>query len=168
MNKADNALLLFEEGFSCSQAILATYGPELGLERETALRVAEGFVGGIACLGHTCGAVAGAVMAIGLKHGRTDAADRNSQGKTIREVRKFVKEFEKRNGTTTCRELLKCRIDTPAREKAAQARGLFKRVCPRAVRDAAEILEEILAKEETTSDDQGVSEAGPPESSREE
>jgi C_GCAxxG_C_C family probable redox protein len=144
MNKVEESVSLFEQGFSCSQAILSTYGPGLGMDRDIALKSAEGFVGGIACLGHTCGAVVGAIMVIGLKYGRTEAKDRKSQAKTVKTVRRFLKGFEERQGTTMCRELLGCSIDTPVKEKAAQVRGLFSDVCPRAVRDAAEVLEEIL------------------------
>jgi len=148
MNRVEQSVSLFEQGFSCSQAILSTYGPGLGMERDIALKSAEGFVGGIACLGHTCGAVVGAIMVIGLKHGRTDARDRKAQARTTRTVRKFLRRFEDRNRTTMCRALLGCSIDTPTREKAAKVRGLFSDVCPRAVRDAAEILEELLGDED--------------------
>jgi len=144
MGNADRAVAVFKKGFSCSQAILSTYGPDLGLDRETALRVSEGFVGGIACLGGTCGAVTGAVMVLGLRYGRTQADDRKALAKTVRSVREFVRCFEERNGTSACSELLGCKIDTPEREQEAGRRGLFSSVCPKAVRDAAEILEKLL------------------------
>jgi hypothetical protein len=38
--KVEAAVACFREGFSCSQAILSTWGGEFGLERETALRAA--------------------------------------------------------------------------------------------------------------------------------
>ena len=38
--KVEAAVACFREGFSCSQAILSTYGDDFGLPRETALRAA--------------------------------------------------------------------------------------------------------------------------------
>lgn len=145
MSKVERAVCNFNEGFSCSQALLSTYGPDLGLDRETALKLAEGFGGGIACLGGTCGVVTGAVMVIGLKYGRTRVEDRKAQAATVLAVREFVCRFEARNATTTCKELLGCEIDTPEKENQAKRKGLFSTICPKVVRDAAEILEELLA-----------------------
>ena len=59
MNKAKQAAYCFNNGFSCSQAILSTYGKELGMDRETALKVSGAFGGGMARMAETCGAVAG-------------------------------------------------------------------------------------------------------------
>ncbi|SHF56702.1 Putative redox-active protein (C_GCAxxG_C_C) [Desulforamulus putei DSM 12395] len=42
--------------------ILATYGPELGLTREIALKMSGPFGGGVARMVETCGAVNGAFM----------------------------------------------------------------------------------------------------------
>lgn len=144
MNRVDHAVTCFRQGLACSQAILSTYGTEFGLDRETALRLGDGFAGGMAGLGNTCGAVVGSIMVIGLKHGRIKASDRRAREKTIEVVREFVRRFESRNSSAVCRELLGCEIDTPGKVKAARKRGVFSTICPKAVRDAAEILEEIL------------------------
>ena len=144
MSKVESATACFAEGFACSQAILAAYGEDFGIEREAALRLSDGFAGGIAGLGNICGAVSGALMVIGLKHGRTSASDREARAQTKRFVREFMSRFEARNGTTVCRELLGCDIDTPEKSQMAREKGLFTTVCPAMVRDAAEILEELL------------------------
>jgi C_GCAxxG_C_C family probable redox protein len=144
-DRAETAVSCFNDGFSCSQAILSTYAGDFGLDRDTALRIGEGFVGGIACLGGTCGSVIGAIMVIGLRYGRTRVGDRKAQATTVRAVREFVRRFEARNGTTTCNELLGCKIDTPEKENRAKKKGLFSTICPKTVRDAVEILEELLA-----------------------
>ncbi len=47
MTRVEEAVAYFKEGFSCSQAILTAYGPTVGLDRETALKVASGFGGGM-------------------------------------------------------------------------------------------------------------------------
>jgi C_GCAxxG_C_C family probable redox protein len=141
VSRVERAVSLFEEGFSCSQAILSTFGPQLGLDRETALKVATAFGGGTGHMGETCGAVTGAFMVIGLKHGRIRAEDEETRDKAYELVAEFVDKFRSRNGSIVCRELLGCDINTP--EGLALARE--KNVCPGFVRDAAEIIEEILA-----------------------
>ena len=144
MNRVERALSCFEEGFSCSQAMLSTYGPELGLDRETALMVATAFGGGMGRMGATCGAVTGAFMVIGLKYGRTRVEDEETKEKAYSLVREFADRFESRNGSIVCRELLGYDIGTPEERELAREQGLFASLCPRFVRDAAEIIERIL------------------------
>ncbi len=144
MNRVERVLSCFEEGFSCSQAMLSTYGPELGLDRETALRVATAFGGGMGRMGATCGAVTGAFMVIGLKYGRTRVEDEETKEKAYSLVREFADRFESRNGSIVCTELLGYDIGTPEERELAREQGLFATLCPRLVRDAAEIIERIL------------------------
>jgi len=79
MKRVEAAADCFEKGFNCAQAILSTYGTELGIEREHALRVAGPFGVGMGRMGNTCGAVTGAYMVIGLKHGAARAEKTGSQ-----------------------------------------------------------------------------------------
>ena len=46
VSKVELAVATFGEGFNCSQAVLSALAPDLGLDRETALRVAGAFGGG--------------------------------------------------------------------------------------------------------------------------
>ena len=144
MNNIERAAVTFREGFSCSQAVLSTFAPELGLDRETALRVAGAFGGGMARTGQTCGAVTGALMVIGLKHGQTNADDKQSKEKTYALAREFLQRFQERHGATLCPELLGYDIGDPQEMQLAKDKGLFTSLCPRLVADAAEILKEIL------------------------
>jgi C_GCAxxG_C_C family probable redox protein len=143
MDNVNHAVALFEQGFNCAQAILTAYAEPLGLERETALKLACSFGGGMR-MGQTCGAVTGAFMVLGLEHGQTDAKDRRPKEKTYELVRQFVEKFESRNGSVMCKELLSCDISTSEGMKVARERDLFVSFCPRMVRDAAEIIEEML------------------------
>lgn len=97
MNKVEQAVSSFKEGFSCSQAVFSTYSMELGLDRETALKVAAPFGVGMGRMGETCGAVTSAFMVLGLKYGRIKAEDEETKEKTYDLVREFVKRFESRN-----------------------------------------------------------------------
>jgi C_GCAxxG_C_C family probable redox protein len=142
--KGEEALEVFRGGFNCSQAIISTYGGEYGLERDTAIKVAAAFGGGIGRLGEVCGAATGALMVIGLKYGTLDAKDKAAKEHTYERTRAFVARFRSLNGSLLCRELLGCDIATPEGMEMARQKGCFTELCPRFVRAAAEILEEIL------------------------
>ncbi len=144
MNRVEQAVSCFGEGFSCAQAVLATYGPQLGLERELALKVAGAFGGGMGCLGQTCGAATGAFMVIGLEYGKTQAEDEQTKEKAYSLVQEFIAEFQARNGSIVCNELLDCDISVPEEKMLAAEKGLFTTLCPKLVRDAAEIIEQML------------------------
>ena len=133
-------------GFNCCQSVLSTYGTQFGLNREIALKLAEGFGGGMGHRGETCGTVTGAFMVIGLAHGRTKVEDLLAMAKTHDLVREFVDRFKSRHRSIICKELIDCDISTPEGMKRAQEEKLFANLCPKFVEDAAEITEQILDK----------------------
>ena len=122
------------EGFSCAQALLAVYGPELGMDRETALKVAGGFGGGMGRMAGTCGAVTGAFMVIGLVHSMTKKGDLQQKELSYEYIRKFAETFRERNKTLVCRELMGVDVSTPegfAEAKAEKHRpDHLPKVCP--------------------------------------
>ncbi len=124
--------------------MLSTYGERFGLDRETALKVAGAFGGGMARMGETCGAVTGAFMVIGLKHGKTMAGDDGAREKTYEIVNRFVGKFKARNKSIVCRELLGHDLSTTEGIKAVAEKNLFMTLCPRFVQTSVEILEGIL------------------------
>jgi C_GCAxxG_C_C family probable redox protein len=143
MSDIDRAVELFRGGCACSQAILGTYGPRFDLDEDRAMRVAAGFGGGMR-MAETCGAVTGAIMALGLArcgdHCRTADERQAAYGAVVA----FEDDFRRRHGTLVCRELLGCDITTPEGAAAAREQGLFRSRCDQFVRDAAELLEERL------------------------
>jgi C_GCAxxG_C_C family probable redox protein len=143
-SKVASALSMYKEGFVCSQALLSTYGPQFGLDREIALRVAAAFGGGMSRMGETCGAVTGAFMLIGLKHGNVKPKDKKARQKTYEVARAFVSRFESRHGSVRCKDLLGCDISTSEGYNLAKEKKLFENVCPQYVEDAAKIIEQIL------------------------
>ncbi len=142
---ADTAEETFRQGFSCSQAVLSAFSTTLGLDRSTALKIAQPFGGGMAQRGETCGAVTGAYMVIGLRHGRVQAEDVAARDRTYAVMRDFISRFLAAHGTLVCRDLLGYRLDDPDEHRRAEEDGKFDTLCPGLVRTAAEILEEILA-----------------------
>ena len=144
INRIDSAVAAFTEGFSCSQAVFSAFAEEMGVDRTTALKISTAFGGGMAGMGLTCGAVTGALMAIGAEHGRTEAADDAAKQKTYEISREFIRVFAERHGSIACRDLLGVDISTPQGREQAKANDLFKTLCPRLVADAVAILERII------------------------
>jgi C_GCAxxG_C_C family probable redox protein len=144
MNRIENAESCFKQGFSCSQAILSTFGEQFGLDREVALKLAAGFGGGMGRMAGTCGAVTGGFMVLGLKYGATSAEDRQAKELTYEKVREFAARFSERYGSSECRELLGYDINSPVEYQIVKDKELISTLCPNYVRDAAEILQEML------------------------
>ena len=68
----------FSQGFDCSQVVLGACADKIGLDPETAKKVAACFGGGM-WYGHECGAVTGALMAIGAKYGHSQPGDQQAK-----------------------------------------------------------------------------------------
>ena len=96
-------------------------------------------------MGETCGVVTGSMMAIGLKHGKTRADDDEAKEKTYRLVNEFADKFKAKNQSIVCRELLDCDMSTPEGLQDFKDRNLIETHCARFVKDAADMLEEILS-----------------------
>ncbi len=144
MSKAEKAKKQFEKGFSCAPAVLSAYSEQFGLEEELALKIACGFGGGIGRTGRTCGAVTGAVMVVGLKHGQADVADEESRQETHRLVREFIDKFTELHGSIECRELIGYDLSNPAELKLARKNKVFENKCRGLVYDSARIMEDVL------------------------
>jgi C_GCAxxG_C_C family probable redox protein len=144
MNKADCAVSLFRQGFSCSQAVAAAFAADFGLDKETALRLSQPFGGGIARRADWCGALTGAFLVIGLKHGRVRAEDTTARDRTYAVVQELIARFTARHGEVKCRDLLGCDLGTTEGQKMIEAMKLHQTKCENFVRDAAAIVEELL------------------------
>lgn len=136
----DIARQRFREGYNCSQSVLLAFADEFALPPDLALRLAAPFGGGIGRTGDTCGAVTGALMVLGLRHGSTVASDQEAKDRQYQLARDLLAQFKRRHGSTLCRELLGCEIMTPEGRQRAHDRGLFDEICPRLVADAAELV----------------------------
>jgi C_GCAxxG_C_C family probable redox protein len=141
--QADQCVARFKKGINCTQAIASTYGGQFGLDKGTALKLAAAFGSGMG-MGETCGAVTGALMIIGLKHSKVSRNRLLSKDRTEVVAQEFTEKFKARHGTVVCRELLGCDISTSEGLKKAEQEKHFKKRCPEYVKDAAEILEEML------------------------
>ena len=136
MNYVEEAVQLFEDGYMCSQAVLAVFCEEFGLSREQAFKISISFGGGMR-KGEVCGACTGAIMALGLKYGE-------NKSKSDEMCVKFLDSFKKENGSYICRDLLDCDIRTEEGIKYAIDNNLYKEICPKMVESAAKIAQELI------------------------
>ena len=139
MKEITEAVQLFEKGYVCSQSVFAAFSPDLGVDKEQALKIGACFGSGMR-KGEVCGACTGALMVLGLKYGE-------SKTKSDEACEKFLDEFKKENGSYICNDLLKCDITTQEGKEFAIENNLFKEFCPLMVESAARITEKIINEE---------------------
>ena len=140
----DAYALMAAHRMNCAQTVLSTYCEEFGLERILALKLAQGFGGGMGRTGKTCGAVTGAYMVLGLAQEMSSDSPRESLEKTYALVREFNRRFEALHGSLTCKELIGYDLSTPEGFAEARDKKVFTSVCPDFVRDSVRTLEMLL------------------------
>ena len=139
MSEINESIELFENGYVCSQAVFAAFSPDLGLDKELALKIGACFGSGMR-KGEVCGACTGALMVLGLKYGE-------SKEKSNEACERFLDEFKSENGSYICNDLLGCDISTQEGVKYAVENNLFKEFCPLMVESASKIVNGIINEE---------------------
>ena len=99
MTRAEKAEGLFTGGCNCAQAVFAAFADELGMDEELAKRVSCGLGGGVGRMREVCGAVTGAALVLGMRHGPDKTAAYPS-------VQDFCAKFKAEFGSIVCREIL--------------------------------------------------------------
>lgn len=145
MSEATEAVELFSGSYACSQAILSAFAPSLGLDTDQAIRLSAGFAAGMR-QGDFCGAVTGATMVLGLALCKEDCVTSGGREEVGSAVCEFADRFRQLNGSLDCPDIIGCDLRTADGMNMAKERGLFATKCSRAVRDAAEILEDMLGR----------------------
>jgi len=131
MDRKENLNELREQGYNCAQCCLASCSDLTGLDRRTALAVAGGFGGGLR-VGEVCGALSGAVMALGLCCPHTSPNSPDEKAKVGALSAEACERFKGEFGALTCRELV---------EKYGG-----KEMCPRFIEYSSELVFEIIEK----------------------
>ena len=84
-------------------------------------------------------------MVIGLRFGQPTAEDKQAKERTYELAREFLRTFGARHdGCVKCKELLGYDMSIPEELQMARENDLFETLCPTFVRDAAEIVEQML------------------------
>lgn len=133
---------LFKSGIDCSQVVLAHFAKKVGLTAESAERLGACFGGGMG-RGESCGAIVGAMIAIGARYGHTsDAIEKKDI--MAKKRAEFFDAISERYPSSLCRDILGHDISDPDGLKAVLDQGLLFSLCPALCADVIELLEKIL------------------------
>lgn len=140
---------------NCAQATFAVLQDEFDLEGRAILKALTAFPG-IALRGETCGAVVGALMAMGLVYGRQDLDDRRGYLASLPSARRFCTAFEGKHGSTSCQPILEGKLGRKLnlmdRGEALEYSELGgPQVCGEIVASAVLLAAEALRRKATSS-----------------
>ncbi len=137
---------LFKNGIACSQIVFSEVSEDLGVSKENAKKIAAFFGGGI-WSGEVCGAFTGALMALGLKYGHSEAGDFDAQNLSMSKLMEFKSRFQAEYGSIVCRQVMGYDLSVPAEMKIIEEKKLFENFCPKIVCKTIEIVKEMLAED---------------------
>ena len=141
MDYGTRAKEYFQAGYNCSQAVFLACTEDMGLDTEMRARLASSFGGGMGGMRQVCGTVSGMMMALGLRYGYADPADRAAKTAQYETVRALTDEFKRENGSIICRELLGLDEDFKPKPPEERTESYYKkRPCSRLCAQAAEIF----------------------------
>lgn len=154
MTRREKAMQLFEEGYNCSQSVFLAFEDLHGIDRETAAKLSSSFGGGMGRLREVCGTVSGMFLTFGLLYGYDSPKAYDKKAEHYKRIQELAAEFEKRNGSIICRELLGLSVkkDAPVPERRTEE-YYKKRPCGELVGDAAEILEAYIERQKKTEEE---------------
>ena len=144
MKKIEQALAIYRDDYNCAQAVCSVFGARFGLDEKTSKKISCGFGAGMGRTAGMCGAVAGAIMVLGLKYGMADSTDQKDKQVTYEKVQEYMKRFEEKHGSVKCPDLLGCDISTPEGYEKAVKEDLMVTLCEELVVGAVKILEEMV------------------------
>lgn len=144
---AELAKSYFKEGYNCAQSVFLAFHEECGLNFETALKMSSSFGAGMGRLREVCGAVSGMFMVAGMLYGYTDPKDHKAKTEHYERIQYLAKEFEERNKSIICRELLGLKDGKDGPEPELRTTEYYKkRPCVDLVGLAADIMEAYIMK----------------------
>jgi C_GCAxxG_C_C family probable redox protein len=145
-SREERAADSFSMGFNCAQSVFSAFAPSYGVKEREALKIAAGFGGGMGRLQEVCGAVTGAFMVIGAANGDEVPTDHTARKKTYEDIRTFDKRFRQLHGSILCRDILGIDLNTEEGQRMLKEKDLFNTVCAKCVRDATDIVEELVSR----------------------
>ncbi|MDO4556977.1 MAG: C-GCAxxG-C-C family protein [Lachnospiraceae bacterium] len=121
----------YEKGYTCSQAVFCAFVDEMGIDEEIAIKIMEGFGGGMGGLQEVCGALSGAFAVISYLYHDGKTGARDNRALIYRKIREAGEKFRIEYNGITCYDVLH-----------GEKPKAFK--CGMKVKDAAMIVTEIL------------------------
>lgn len=135
---------LFLSNDNCAQAVFITILEEKSLYFDQAPIAAAGFGGGISRRGEMCGALTGAVMAIGILQNQKYTEPGEHRKYTYESVGELVEKFKAIHGSPICNDLVGFDVSDPDARSKGYEEGVFKNICPKFVEDTVKIVMELF------------------------
>lgn len=138
----------FESGYNCAESVLLAVAERTGVDSDIVPGVATGFCSGLSRTGGLCGAVGGAVLAIGMMLGRRTRDD--SVDACYGAVQRFLEGFVAQFGSDNCAVLTGCHLGTNEGRTRFSQEGLFERclvLVEEATAGAIEVIESADLRE---------------------
>lgn len=149
MTHGERARQYFLEGYNCTQAVVLAFQEEIGLPKDTIMKISSSFGGGMGRLREVCGAVSGMFLVAGALYGYSEPKAREEKAAHYARIQALAKAYEQKNGSIVCRELLGLRQKhdepTPSERTAEYYK---KRPCPELVKQAADIMAQMIEEME--------------------
>lgn len=143
-DKIKASLDYFDQGYKCSQSILAAFSEITEIEKKLLLKISKFLGSGLLYRGEMCGAVSGALMIYSLMFA-SDTPDNEVTDEIFYKLcSEHIKEFEKKHNSIYCRELLKRNISNSDDYEILQKQGVFDKECPKFVESSAKIIDHAL------------------------
>jgi C_GCAxxG_C_C family probable redox protein len=134
----------FKTGIDCSQIVLGYAAQKVGLNSSDALKISSAFGGGMWC-GRTCGAVSGALMALGMKYGYSEPDMPEQKNNMLAKKAEFEKKFAAEYGSVVCKDILGgLDLSKPDDMSQIMEKNLLFTLCPKVACTACRILDEML------------------------
>ena len=115
---------------------------DLKIENDLIRRIASCFGGGMGNTGSVCGAVVGAMMAIGIKMDRGESIEDWFRIASV--VQEFRRRFESEMETISCRELIGIDLTSEEGREELMKSDNVQMVCISAVANAYRLVTELL------------------------
>ena len=152
--EVEQAVAFYKQGYTCTQAIMASFAKRYDLPQNLAFRIGEPFGAGTSCTSDMCGSVAGAIIVLGLQYGSAHSDDEAARSYTYQRVHEMIQRFKAIHDSIQCTDLLGYNLNDPQELQTVWEKGLFMQLCPILVRDAAQILIEMIG---TTTQKKSIS-----------
>lgn len=109
------------------------------------LRVATCFGAGLGRRGEICGAVAGALIAVGARYGRREGEGDEAKERSYERAARVVESFRERFGTLLCRELIGVDLGEPDGREAYRRENIRYQYCVDYVTAAVRMAYETIS-----------------------
>ncbi|MGY5872661.1 MAG: C-GCAxxG-C-C family protein [Candidatus Thorarchaeota archaeon] len=133
----------FSGNYNCSQSVMKAILVSKDLDFEQITNLSAGLGAGMAHEGNVCGAVSGAIAALGVIIGSTINDVKEHKEATYAITEDFVARFKKKQGSILCDKLTGIEMRNEDERKAAMKDGTFTKLCPHFVADAVRIALEL-------------------------